>query len=331
MTEPESQTDHATIDNEMLQTVINSDAFGVILDSTLDWISGSSPTRSTTSGSGRRTKQNIEALKAHLYEITQEIQPASVRQIYYQMVSRGFIDKTETEYKGTVCRLLTIMRKAGELPYGWITDTTRMMRKPNSYRDLDQWLEHEAALYRRALWDNQAVDVEIWLEKDALSGVLYPITSRWDVPLMVTRGYPSLTFVHSAAHQMNQTEWPTHIYYLGDHDPSGQDIPRMVEENLREMAPKADITFTRLAVNPDQIELLNLPTRPTKKKDSRSKGFIGESVEVDAIEPEVLRRMVEDAITSHINQDALDYQMEVEALERETLSNLPASWSRSDS
>ncbi len=157
--------------------------------------SGSSPTR--------RTRTQIEALKAALYAVTEEIEPASVRQIYYQMVSRGYIGKTEADYKGSVCLLFAIVRKAGDLPYGWITDNTRYMRKPRTYSNLAAMLEEQALFYRRALWRNQAVDVEIWLEKDALSGVLYPVTSEWDVPLMVTRGYPSLTFLHGAAEEMH--------------------------------------------------------------------------------------------------------------------------------
>lgn len=274
----------------------------------------------------RRSRSDIDGLKAALYAVAQEIQPASVRQIYYQMVSRGIVDKTEAEYKGTVCRLLSLMRKAGELPYGWITDNTRMMRKPPSYSGLSEMLQEQAKLYRRALWQTQAVDVELWLEKDALSGVLYPITSEWDVPLMVTRGYPSLTFLYNAAEEMAATTWTTHIYYLGDHDPSGKDIPRMVEQNLREMAPQAAITFTRLAVNENQIVAMDLPTRPTKRSDTRSKNFVGESVEVDAIAPDVLRQMVEDAITSHIDDEALEAELHAESLERETLSLLPEQW-----
>ncbi len=100
----------------------------------------------------------------------------------------------------------------------------------------------------------------------------------------------------------------------------------MVEENLRMMAPKADITFTRLAVNEDQIATMGLPTRPTKKSDTRSKDFEGESVEVDAIDPDTLRRIVTDAIVSHIDTEALEFQRNEEALERETLALMPERW-----
>ncbi len=194
-------------------------------------ISGTSPIRS------RRTKADIEHLESQLYDIVQEIQPATVRQVFYQAVSRGVIPKTEAAYKGIVCRLLSRLRREGDLPYNWIADNTRWMRKPVSYSGLQQMLEESIDLYRRDLWAQQPAYVEVWLEKDALAGVVYPVTYRWDVPLMVTRGYPSLTFVAAAAEEMRQKHRPIFIYYFGDRDPSGVDIPRFVEKELREQAP----------------------------------------------------------------------------------------------
>jgi hypothetical protein len=162
--------------------------------------------------------------------------------------------------------------------------------------------------------------VEVWLEKEALSGAIYEVTSAWDVPLMPTRGYPSLTFLHHAAEVIKSQAKPTSIYYLGDHDPSGTDIPRVIERELHRMAPSIDINFTRLAVTPEQIDGYGLPTRPTKSSDSRSKHFVGDSVEVDAIPAPELRLLVAEAIESHIDSDALERILTIEAAERETLS-----------
>src|SRR5579884_1723964 len=147
----------------------------------------------------RRTKKEIEGIKDVLYETLAEDNPMTVRQVFYQLVSRGVIAKTETEYKATVGRLLTDMRRAGEIPFGWIADNTRWMRKPGTYSSMEQALQRTAEAYRRSLWDNQGVYVEVWLEKDALAGVLYRATESWDVPLMVTRGYPSLSYLYDAA------------------------------------------------------------------------------------------------------------------------------------
>src|SRR5258708_40044676 len=122
----------------------------------------------------------------------------------------------------------------------------------------------------------------------------------YDVPLMVARGYASLSFLHSAAEYINGLYVPTFIYHLGDYDPSGVNAGEKIEETLRELAPDAEIYFRRIAVNPSQINMWDLPTRPTKASDSRSKNFGEISVELDAIEPRQLRELVEGAIQEHL-------------------------------
>ena len=135
--------------------------------------------------------------------------------------------------------------------------------------------------------------------------MLYQATAEWDVPLMVTRGYPSLSYLYTPAEAMQAEQRPCHLYYFGDLDPSGVDIPRKVEHDLREFAPDVDLTFKRVAVTRDQVEEMGLQTRPTKTTDTRAKYFRGESVEVDAIPPATLRRMVSDLIEQHIDGEAL--------------------------
>ena len=115
---------------------------------------------------------------------------------------------------------------------------------------------------------------------------------------------------------------------MGDHDPSGVDIPRVIERELHSMAPASDITFTRLAVTREQIEAYDLPTRPTKPTDSRSKRFQGESVEVDAIPAPELRRLVGAAIERHIDPAALARIKLIEGAERETLAMIAGGLAR---
>ena len=275
--------------------------------------------RSRSIKRSRRTKTAIQNLKQSLVDVVKEIQPATVRQIFYQMVSRGLIEKTEASYKNTVVRLLTDLRVEGALPFNWIADNTRWMRKPKTYSSLESAIKRTAEAYRRSVWDEQDVYVEVWLEKDALAGVLWDITAAWDVPLMVTRGYASVSYLYSAAETIITQNKPTYLYYFGDYDPSGIDIPRNVESRLREFAPDAEIHFERVAVNRQQIEDLNLPTRPTKKTDSRSKGFEGESVEVDAIPPDILRELAQDCITQHIDDHQYEVMQEAEQSERKVL------------
>ncbi len=176
--------------------------------------------------------------------------------------------------------------------------------------------------YRRSLWDDQDAYVEIWLEKDALAGVVYQETGRWDVPLMVTRGYPSISYLYEAADCISELEKPAYLYYFGDPDPSGVDIPRNVQSRITEFAPDAEIHFETVAVTPEQIKVWQLPTRPTKKTDSRSKSFKGESVEVDAIPPKQLKGLVSDCITQHIDEEIWERTQQIERSEAATLKTL---------
>jgi hypothetical protein len=196
------------------------------------------------------------------------------------------------------------------------------MCKPQTHGSLEGALRLTAETYRRSLWANQPVYVEVWLEKDALSGVLIEETAQYDVPLMVTRGYPSLTFLHSAAEAIAAQGKPAFLYYLGDHDPSGVHIPIKTIETIRELAPDAEISFEVISVTTAQITEFQLPTRPTKKSDSRAHNFVGESVEVDAIPSHALRSLVCECIERHLDVDLLRATERIEAEERATLAQL---------
>jgi hypothetical protein len=260
-------------------------------------------------------------------DIVARYRPMTVRQVFYQLVSRGVIAKTEAEYKSTVCRLLVEMRRDGTLDYDDIADNTRWMRKPRTYNSLEAALERTRLTYRRSVWDDQDAYVEVWLEKEALAGVLVDVTQRWDVPLMVTRGYPSVSFLHSAAESIEANEKPAYLYYFGDRDPSGMDIDRFVEREIRGKVT-VDLHFERVAVTETQLGELRLPTRPTKRTDSRAKGFEGDSVEVDAIDPDTLREICERTITAHLDYDAYERLLVVEEQERETLGYIASVWGK---
>ncbi len=270
----------------------------------------------------RRTRAELGELKGQMLEIVAENRPMTCRQLFYQMVSRGLIEKEESEYQNTVIRLATVLRRAGEMPFRWLTDNTRMMRKPLSHQSLSTFLEDTQSFYRRDLWQDQSDYVEVWLEKDALSGVLFEATRIWDVPLMVSRGYSSMSFLHAAAETITHVGKPTYLYYFGDADPSGRDIPRVIERTLRELAPTADIKFQLVAVTDEQIAHYRLPTRPTKKTDVRARGFVGESVEVDALPPRELVRLCRECIEQHIDPEILDRHRTIERAEKATLQQV---------
>lgn len=272
----------------------------------------------------RRTNAEIDTIKQAIIRIAEADHPMTLRGLFYRLVSEGVIDKQEREYKSTG-RYLLELRREGLLPYQYIADATRWMRKGASFDNLESALHNTAAAYRRALWNDQAAYVEVWCEKDTLAGVLLEETSPYDVPLMVVRGFASETYLHEAAEQIGDTGKPTYLYVLTDLDPSGLSIATTIETRIRGFIPEADVTVERIAVTLAQVRLWNLPTRPTKTTDSRAKGFAGESVELDAIPPAMLRALVREAIEQHIDRDQLDRTKHTEALERETLYELIGS------
>ncbi len=250
--------------------------------------------------------------------------PQTIRQLFYRLTVEGVIAKTEAEYK-TVVRLTGEMRRAGLLPFEWIADSTRWMRKPRTFDSLEAALQITAQTYRRSLWAESSDYVEIWIEKEALAGVVVDVTNEFDVPLMVTRGYPSLSFVQSAAEAMNARSQFTYVYYLGDHDPSGVDISRKLEEDLHEFTFGIS-EFERIAVTPAQIEAWQLPSRPTKTTDTRAKRFRGESVELDAIPAPELRELVRGPIESHVDHHQLEVLRTAESEERRLLMQMAESF-----
>jgi hypothetical protein len=269
----------------------------------------------------RATKAEVEHRRRRLHDIVHAMQPMTVRQVFYQATVRGIVDKSEAGYT-KVQTDLVYMRRVGAVPYSWLADNTRWQRKPKTFSGIEDALDQTARFYRKALWDDVDAYAEVWLEKDALAGVVLPVTAKYDVPLMVARGYASLSFLHSAAEYINELEVPVYIYHLGDFDPSGVNAGEKIEETLREMAPDADVTFERLAVTPKQISTWSLPTRPTKTADTRSKGFGEISVELDSIEPDLLRALVQDAIEQHLPPDQYEVLQAAEASEREALQLL---------
>jgi len=276
--------------------------------------------RPSTVKRSRRTNRQLSELDDVILEVLLDEHPATLRGTFYRVMSAGAVQKSEAGYR-MVGRQVLKLRRAGVLPYSWITDGTRYILKPNSWTELDDMLEDAAASYRRMLWRDQAINVQLFTEKDAITGVISGVTAEWDVPLGVLRGYSSESFAWSVAESLPASK-PTIMYQLSDHDPSGVDAWRNFADKVAAFAPDADVTFERLAVLPEQIEQWNLPTRPTKRTDTRAAGFVGGSVEVDAIAPNMLRAIVRNAIEQHIDADELALTRSVEASERDTLTRM---------
>jgi hypothetical protein len=192
-------------------------------DSAVSAVYGSSPVSRL-----RRTRAELAAVDDAIVQAVETEHPVTLRGVFYRVVSAGEVEKTEHGYR-LIGRELLKLRRAGAIRYDWITDGTRWIYKPDSYDDLTQMLEDAAASDRRALWHRQAAEVQIYSEKDAISGVVLPVTHRWDVPLGIVRGYSSESFAWSVAQSIigaAERGKDTHVYQLGDHDPSGVDAWR---------------------------------------------------------------------------------------------------------
>jgi hypothetical protein len=266
-------------------------------------------------------------VRAAIRRLLEEDHPQTVRQVFYALTVAGLIAKHEREYQRTVVRLLSEMREAGKIPFEWIADNTRWMRKPSTFTGVESCLNATARHYRRDLWAAMPVYVEVWCEKDALAGVLMEETEPFDVPLMVAKGYASISFLHSAAMMIRAKGKPAYIYHFGDLDPSGVDAARDIEAKLRRYAPEAEIHFERPAVTREQVGQWNLPTRPTKMTDTRAKKFNNPtSVELDAIPAVKLRQLVHDVIDQHIDQHQLSILRTAEESERELFTKWAATY-----
>ncbi len=243
----------------------------------------------------------MRAICDAIYKVLANDNPQSVRHVFYKLsdASYGLIPKNEAGY-AVIKRKLLELREAGRVPWSWVSDGTRWRRVDQSFDTVAEAVRFTADTYRRNLWGRTPVYVEVWCESDSIAGVLREETDRYNVPLMISRGFSSVTYLHHAAEEIERQGKPAYLYYVGDWDPSGKLIPEHIEAKIKEFAPSADIKFHRLLVTPQQIKGWGLPTKPPKKT-THSRGFKGGTVEAEAIPASSTRQLVRDAIEQHLD------------------------------
>ena len=257
----------------------------------------------------------------------------TLRQLYYQFVSRDIIANKQSEYK-RLGSIVNDARLAGLIDWNFIVDRTRSLRKLTDWDNPEEIIENSAKSYHLDRWANQTMRPEIWIEKDALAGVFQRVARTLDVPLFSCRGYTSQSEVWSASQRMlrhqkgiNHAEGVKQLPYIihfGDHDPSGIDMSRDIKERLAGFGVK--LTFKRLALNMPQIEQYEPPPNPAKLTDSRCQGYMArfgdESWELDALEPQVLADLVLEAILDVRDESAWAEVEEREAEEKKILQRI---------
>lgn len=240
----------------------------------------------------------------------------SLRQLYYQLVSRNVVPNTEKSYKN-VGNMVSDARLAGLIDWDMIKDRGREMVSNPHWGNPANFIENVAPQYRFDLWEDQPNYVEVMVEKQALEGVLQPVCRSLDIPFTANKGYSSSSAMYEASKRFidrAQKDKTLYVIYLGDHDPSGIDMSRDVLDRLDlfiktsldrtdEIGPNemGAIEVNRVALNMDQIKTLRPPENPAKLTDSRANSYIkrfgDSSWELDAIEPRQLAALVTNAVT----------------------------------
>jgi len=276
----------------------------------------------TSPKKARKPQSRSLPLREAILTVATRYEQMTVRQLFYQLVAMG-LPKTDNFYK-RVSDAAAQLRLDGSLPYRKIADGHRTRRPVFQHGNLGEALERAQQMYRRNYWLDQPRAVEVWCEKDALSGVIQPVCESWGVTYVATKGFPSLTLRYESAMALRQGGKPTRIYYFGDHDASGRAISANLEGELRQHG--ADVRVTRIALEPDQIADYQLPTRPGKHSDSRHAKFAATygnaCVELDALPPSVLTALVSAAIEREVDAEQWERAQRVEELERQTLASI---------
>lgn len=257
----------------------------------------------------------IDEYAAQGYELT-------LRQVYYQLVARGYIPNNERSYKN-LGNLINDGRLAGLIDWYAIVDRTRNIKRNPHWEDPQSVIESAKYLYMLDRWQYQPNYVEVWVEKDALIGIVSQICSKLDVPHFSCRGYTSQSEMWAAARRFisqDHRESRT-IIHLGDHDPSGIDMTRDIRERLALFG--ADVDVKRVALTMEQIERFSPPPNPTKLTDARASGYISEygheCWELDALEPKIITSLIRNEVTALMDADLFT---EVERREQTDKSNI---------
>lgn len=254
----------------------------------------------------------------------------TLRQIYYQFVSRGWIPNNQRSYKN-LGDVIANGRQAGLIDWYALEDRTRVLRGTNFWTSPDQIIRAAAQGYVTDRWADQDTHVEVWVEKEALVDVIGRSADRYDLSYFACKGYASESAMWRAAQRLRRHEQRgknTIILHLGDHDPSGIDMTRDIQDRLYDFRSSA--TVRRLALNMAQVERYSPPPNPAKMTDARANGYVDrfgdESWELDALEPTVLDRLITDAILDYLDQDEWDRATEELEAERADLRKIERNW-----
>jgi len=249
----------------------------------------------------------------------------TLRQLYYQFVVRGLIANKEAEYK-RLGNLVNDARLAGLIDWNCIVDRTRKIKSNSHWSEPSEIIIDCIEAYKIDKWEGQTYRPEIWIEKDALIGVIENVCKQYDVTYFSCRGYVSQSAMWRASERCinysEQNQTPL-IIHLGDHDPSGIDMTRDIEDRLFLFLGANNLEVERIALNMKQIEQYKPPPNPAKITDTRAKEYISrygnDSWELDALEPNVISSLIEGTILNIRDDDLWDKKLGQELRDQSAL------------
>lgn len=255
----------------------------------------------------------------------------SLRQLYYQLVVRNYIPNTKGSYKN-LGNLLRNARLTGFVDWSMIVDRSRSQIVNPYWRDPKDILDDAVDWFHVDPWDNQPVHMEVMIEKDALSGILVPVTRQQGIYFTATIGYPSISILHRMSKRLLRyldEGKDIYILHMADHDPSGIDMTRDLADRLK-MFTSYPVAVERLALTSIQIKRYDPPENPVKLKDTRANTYVAEhgysSWELDALEPTVLAELVNNFVDEHRDEDLWQESLDEEEEMRKSLSTFVDTW-----
>ena len=252
----------------------------------------------------------------------------TLRQLYYQLVARAIIPNDDRQYK-RLGKVVADGRDCGLIDWDAIEDRLRNLKGLQHWYSPEEIIEESARIYRRDLWKGQDYYVEIWVEKDALGGVVQQTANELDCNWLACRGYMSQSEMYAAGRRYARMGQDVVVIHLGDHDPSGIDMTRDIGDRLALYSGQR-ITINRVALNFDQVEQYDPPPNPAKVTDSRYENYRieygDESWELDALDPSTLDAIIKDAVEKYVDREEMDRQRARMESEREALENVAANW-----
>lgn len=282
---------------------------------------------------GPEAARKIEIANEIIDEYEQQGFSLTLRQLYYQFVSRDLIPNKDAEYK-KLGDVIDRARYAGLIDWEAVEDRTRIVRENSHWDDPSDIIQSAAQSYRNDLWRNQKTRVQVWIEKDALIGVIEGVCRDLDIPCFSCRGYSSASAMWRAAMRFS-SDWrknrqKTEILHMGDHDPSGVDMTRDIRERLYLLSHSAPIEVRRIALTMSQVRQYRPPPNPAKLTDARAQGYIekygDESWELDALEPRVLVALVRKHVEEIRNETVYRRDREEQEEGRKRLTAAARNW-----